>query len=396
MRNMQKYKRIFIIVADSLGVGEDEKSYMYNDQGANTFKHLSYSKKDFSIPTLQSFGVGNITDINNTKPIKNARASYGKMRELSIGKDTLTGHWEFMGIESKTSFPAFTETGFPDELINEIEKQTGYKIIGNKSASGTEILVELGEQQKRDKSIIVYTSADSVLQIAAHEEVIPVKELYRICAIVRKITLDNPKWKVGRIIARPFIGDCKDCFVRTANRHDYAVTPPKKTVLNYLKDAELDVIAVGKIKDIYDGEGITKSTKTTSNIHGMNVTKEIAKTEFTGICFVNLVEFDSKFGHRRNPVGYAESVEEFDKELKEFVPLLKDNDLLIIVADHGNDPTHSGTDHTREFVPLLVYNKKEKGNNLGIRGTFADIGATISENFSLTKPDIGISFLKEL
>ncbi|HHX79261.1 MAG TPA: phosphopentomutase [Acholeplasmataceae bacterium] len=393
---MEKYKRIFIIVADSLGVGSDEMSHIYNDQGANTFKHLSYSKQDFSIPTLESLGVGNITDINNTKPIKDAKASYGKMRELSIGKDTLTGHWEFMGIESKTSFPSFTETGFPKELIHEIETQTGYKVIGNKSASGTEILVELGEQQKRDKSIIVYTSADSVLQIAAHEETIPVKELYRICSIVRKITLDNPKWKVGRIIARPYIGKCKTCFERTANRHDYAVTPPKKTVLNYLKDAQLDVIAIGKIKDIYDGEGITQSIKTTSNIHGMNVTKEFANKDFKGICFVNLVEFDSKFGHRRNPVGYAEAVEEFDRELKELITLLKDNDLLMIVADHGNDPTHFGTDHTREFVPLLVYNNKENGKNLGIRETFADIGATISENFSLKKPDIGNSFLKEL
>lgn len=393
---MERYKRIFIIVVDSLAVGADEKSYLYNDQGANTFKHLSYSKRDFNIPTLKSFGVGNITDINNTKPIKDARASYGKMRELSIGKDTLTGHWEFMGIESKTTFPSFTETGFPVELIREIEKQTGYKVIGNKSASGTEILVELGEQQKREKSIIVYTSADSVLQIAAHEESISVTELYKICSIVRKITLDNPKWKVGRIIARPFIGECKTCFERTPNRHDYAITPPKKTVLNFLKDAQLDVIAVGKIKDIYNGEGITQSIKTTSNIHGMNVTKEIAKTNFKGICFVNLVEFDSKFGHRRDPIGYAKAVEEFDEQLKEFLPLLKESDLLMIVADHGNDPTHSGTDHTREFVPLLVYNTKENGKDLGTRETFADVGATISENFSLTKPDIGISFLKEL
>ena len=396
MKNMKKYKRIFIIVADSLGVGEDEKSHIYNDQGANTFKHLSYSKSDFSIPLLKSFGIGNITDINNTEPINNPKASYGKMRELSIGKDTLTGHWELMGIESKVSFPSFTEFGFPSDLINEIEKQTGYKVIGNKSASGTEILVELGEQQKRDKSIIVYTSADSVLQIAAHEESIPVKELYRICSIVRKITLENPKWKVGRIIARPFLGDCKSCFVRTSNRHDYAVTPPKKTVLNYLKDANLDVIAIGKINDIFNSEGITKTIKTTSNINGMDITKEIAKTDFKGICFVNLVEFDSKFGHRRDPKGYALAVEEFDQQLVDFIPLLKENDLLIIVADHGNDPTHLGTDHTREFVPLLVYNFKEKGNNLGVRKTFADVGATIADNFSLTNPDIGTSFLNKI
>lgn len=393
---MKKFKRIFIIVADSLGVGFDEKSYLYNDEGANTFKHLSYSKKDFSIPTLKSLGVGNITDINNTKPIKNPLASFGKMRELSIGKDTLTGHWEFMGIESKTSFPSFTETGFPSDLIDEIEKQTGYKVIGNKAASGTEILVELGEQQKREKSLIVYTSADSVLQIAAHEDSISVNDLYKACAIVRKITLDNPKWKVGRIIARPFTGDCATCFARTANRHDYAVTPPKKTVLNYLKDASLEVIAIGKIKDIYNGEGITESIKTTSNIHGMEVTKEKIAKDFTGICFVNLVEFDSQFGHRRNAIGYAEAVEEFDKELNAFIPLLNDDDLLIITADHGNDPTHFGTDHTREFVPLLVFNKNNKGKDLGVRETFADIGATISENFSLRKPDIGNSFLKEL
>lgn len=393
---MNKYKRIFTIVADSLGVGADEVASRYNDEGANTFSHLSYSKKDFSIPTLEKLGIGNITDINNTIKVNKPAASFGKMREKSVGKDTLTGHWEIMGLEVKVSFPAFTEHGFPKELIDKLEKESGYKIIGNISASGTEIIKDLGEEHKKTKTLIVYTSADSVLQIAAHEEVVPLEELYRVCEIARKITLDNPKWMVGRIIARPFIGENKNNFVRTANRHDYAVKPFKKTVLNHLKESGYEVISVGKIRDIFDGEGITESHKTKSNQHGMDVTIEIAKRDFSGLCFVNLVDFDAKFGHRRNPLGYAEAVEEFDRNLVALIKLMNEDDLLIICADHGNDPIHHGTDHTREFVPLLVHNKNLTGKNLGVRSTFADIGATIAENFDVNMPDIGISFLKEI
>lgn len=393
---MKQFKRIFVIVADSLGVGYDEVAHKYNDEGANTFKHLSYSKANFSIPNLEKMGIGNIVELNNVKKTNSPLASFGKMREKSIGKDTLTGHWELMGLELNVSFPSFTEHGFPKELIDKLEQESGYKVIGNVSASGTEILKDLGEEHMRTKAIIVYTSADSVLQIAAHEEIIPIQELYRICEIARKITLDNPKWMVGRIIARPFLGKDKDSFVRTTNRHDYAVKPFSKTVLSSLKENHFDVISVGKISDIFNGEGITASNKIKSNHDGMMKTLEIAKSNFHGLCFVNLVDFDALYGHRRNALGYAEAVEEFDQDLLPLINELDEDDLLIICADHGNDPTHKGTDHTREFVPLLAYHKNNLGNNLGIRTSFADIGATIADNFKIELPYIGTSFLKEV
>ncbi len=393
---MNKFKRIFLIVADSLGVGELDDAYKYNDLGSNTFKHASYAKENFSIPMLEKLGVGHITDINNTKAVKNPLASYGKMKEVSIGKDTLTGHWELMGLNVQVPFPAFTDTGFPKELIDELERQTNHKFIGNIAASGTEIIKDLGEVHLKTKSIIIYTSSDSVLQLAANEEVIPLNELYRVCEIARKITLENPAWQVGRIIARPFIGKTSSTFTRTANRHDYAVKPFSKTTLNFLYDNNYTVISVGKINDIFDGEGISESNKTKSNQDGMNKTIEIAKRDFTGLCFVNLVDFDAIYGHRRNALGYAEAIEEFDNNLNDLIPLLKEDDLLIIVADHGNDPTHHGTDHTREYVPLLVYNKKINGSYLGIRETFADVAATISDNFKVNMPSLGKSFLNEL
>lgn len=388
-----KFKRIFVIVADSLGVGDAKDAHKYGDEGANTLKHLSYSKKDFSIPTLQKMGIGNITDVNNTPKNENPIASYGRMQEISAGKDTLTGHWEIMGLEVLTPFPSFTDTGFPQELIKKLEEGTGRKVIGNISASGTEIIKDLGEEHMKTGAMIVYTSADSVLQIAAHEEIIPIPELYKICEYARKITLENKDWMVGRIIARPFIGKDKDSFVRTSNRHDYAVKPFGETTLVKLKKNGYDVIAVGKINDIYDGEGVTEAYKTKSNDHGMDITIEMAKKDFTGLCFVNLVDFDALYGHRRDPVGYANCVEAFDRRLSELLPILKDDDLLIIVADHGNDPVHFGTDHTRENVPLLVYNKNLKAVNLGLRETYADIAATIAENFEVEKPEIGKSFL---
>lgn len=389
-----KYKRIFVIVADSVGCGEAPESYKYGDKGVNTLKHLSYSKKDFSIPTLQKLGLGNITDINNTPKTDKPLASFGKMHELSVGKDTLTGHWEIMGLEVTKKFPSFTDNGFPKELIDLLEKETGHKFIGNYAASGTEIIKILGEEHLKTKDIIIYTSADSVLQLAANEEVISLDELYRVCSIARKITLDNPEWMVGRIIARPFIGTNKDNFKRTTNRHDYAVKPFGETVLNQLKDNGYDVISVGKIKDIFDGEGITEAYKIKSNHDGMNITTSILKEkDFTGLCFVNLVDFDALFGHRRDAIGYANSVEEFDKDINEFIKYLKDDDLLIITADHGNDPIHTGTDHTREYVPVLVYNKNLKGIDLGTRDTFGDIGKTVSDNFNLKGTSIGKSLL---
>ena len=391
------YKRIFCIVIDSVGCGEAPESYKYGDKGVNTLKHLSYSKKDFYIPTLESLGIGNITDINNTKVLENPLASFGKCHELSIGKDTLTGHFEIMGLKVMKSFPSFTENGFPKELIDTLEKESGHKFIGNIAASGTEIIKDLGERHLSTGEIIIYTSADSVLQLAANENVIPIEELYRVCEIARKITLDNPDWMVGRIIARPFIGDNKNNFTRTPRRHDYAVKPFGKTVLDILKENNFDVISVGKIRDIFDGEGITESNKIVSNHDGMEKTINIAKDkDFNGLCFVNLVDFDALYGHRRNPIGYAECLEEFDKDLSSLLKYLKEDDLLIICADHGNDPTHTGTDHTREYVPLLVYNPCTKAVNLGQRESFSDIGATISENFNVKSPNIGTSFLKEL
>ena len=393
----KRFKRIFCIVIDSVGCGEAPESYKYGDKGVNTLKHLSYSKPDFNIPTLQKLGLGNITDINNTKENKNPLASFGKCHEISVGKDTLTGHFEIMGLEVTKSFPSFTEHGFPQELIDQLEKESGHKFIGNIAASGTEIIKDLGERHLKTGEIILYTSADSVLQLAANEAVVSVEELYRVCAIARKITLDNPEWMVGRIIARPFIGDNKDNFTRTPRRHDYAVKPFGRTTLDILKENNFDVVAVGKIRDIFDGEGITESTKIVSNHDGMEKTIEIAHNkDFNGLCFVNLVDFDALYGHRRNPVGYADCLEEFDNDLSTLLKEMKDDDLLMICADHGNDPTHTGTDHTREYIPLLVYNKNLSAKNLGIRETFGDIGATICDNFDLKGTGIGISFLKEI
>ena len=387
------YKRIFVIVIDSVGVGASKDAAKYNDVGSNTLKHASYSKIDFSIPTLEKLGIGHITDVYNTSSTNQPIASFGKMEELSVGKDTLTGHWELMGLQVMTPFPSFTETGFPQALISLLEEKTGRKIIGNISASGTEIIKDLGEEHMATGAMIVYTSADSVLQIAAHESIIPIDELYHICEIARQITLDNPEWMVGRIIARPFIGENKDNFTRTPNRHDYAVKPFAKTVLNYLAEAGYDVISIGKINDIFDGEGITQAHKIKSNENGMEKTIEVAQTDFTGLCFVNLVDFDAIYGHRRDAIGYAKSLERFDKQLVQLIPFITETDLLIICADHGNDPLHHGTDHTREDVPIIIYNPQRKPKNLGVRKTFADVGATVAKNFNVNKPKIGKSLI---
>lgn len=394
---MINFKRIFVIVLDSLGVGAADDAYKYDDLETNTLKNLSFSKNDFSIPTLEKLGIGNITEVNNTKFNLAHLASYGIMKEMSVGKDTLTGHWEMMGLEVDTPFPAFTDTGFPKDLIEELRKQTGHDFIGNIAASGTEIIKDLGEEHIQTKKLIIYTSADSVLQIACNEDVFPIEELYRVCEIARKITSSKKEWMVGRVIARPFIGTNKNNFTRTSKRHDYAVSPSGKTVLESLKENDYDVIAVGKINDIFNGVGITKAIKTTSNDNGMDVSIEEAKKDFNGLCFVNLVDFDALYGHRRDALGYAECVERFDKKLNLFLEGLKDDDLLILTADHGNDPTHKGTDHTRENVPLLVYSKSiKKPVDLGISETFADIACTIAENFNVEKPLIGKSFKNKL
>lgn len=390
-----KFKRIFAIVMDSVGCGSEEFSKDYGDEGANTIAHIAKSENGLYLPTLESFGYGNITDILGVKKINKPVAYYGKMKEASKGKDTMTGHCEFVGVLTTKPLMTFTDTGFPKELIDELERKTGHKVIGNYAASGTEILKELGEEQMRDGSMIVYTSADSVLQIACHEETFALQELYRCCEIAREICM-KPEWMVGRIIARPFVGDNKDNFKRTPNRHDYALSPAHETTLDYLKSAGFDVISIGKIKDIFNGCGITEAYKTVSNHNGMEIMQELTQKDFTGLCFSNLVDFDALYGHRRDPKGYKEALEEFDKDLAKLLTLLNEDDLVLITADHGNDPTWHGTDHTREMVPVFAYSKKIGGGDLGTRESFADFGQTINENFGLKPQVIGKSFLDEL
>lgn len=389
------YKRIFLIVMDSVGCGTAPLSHLYGDDGANTISHIASSCNGIKLPTLESFGYGNLTEIKGVSPISHPKAYYAKADELSTGKDTMTGHFEMMGVHTTQPFKTFTDTGFPKELIDLLEEKTGHKVIGNVAASGTEILKELGEEHIKTGAMIVYTSADSVLQIAAHETYFGLEELYRCCAIARELCLDE-KYKVGRIIARPFVGETKDDFKRTPNRHDYALSPAHPTTLDALKEAKYDVISIGKINDIFNTCGITEAHKTVSNHHGMEVLNEVAKKDFTGLCFLNLVDFDALYGHRRDPLGYKQSLEEFDQDLATFLNFVQEDDLVMITADHGNDPTWTGTDHTREYVPFLIYNPNLKGGNLGIRKSFADLGQTIAENFNVKKQGIGISFLEEL
>lgn len=389
------FKRIFLVVMDSVGCGTAPLSHLYGDDGANTIGHISKATKGIHLPTLESFGYGNLTEIEGVKPTNTPKAYYGKADELSTGKDTMTGHFEMVGIHTTQPFKTFTDTGFPKELIDLLEKETGHKIIGNKAASGTEILKELGEEHIKTGAMIVYTSADSVLQIACHEKYFGLEELYHCCKIAREICLDE-KYKVGRIIARPFLGETKDTFKRTPNRHDYALSPAHETTLDALKAAKFDVISIGKINDIFNTCGITEAFKSVSNHDGMTILNEVAKKDFTGLCFVNLVDFDALYGHRRDAEGYKSCLEEFDQDLKAFLPLMQDDDLLMITADHGNDPTWTGTDHTREYVPIFVYGKTLKSGDLGTRSTFADLGQTIAENFKVEKQHIGTSFLKDL
>lgn len=392
---VMNFKRIHIIVMDSVGIGEAPDAAEFDDFGVDTFGHIAEKMNGLHMPEMGKLGLSNIEPVLGVEKAEKPLAYYTKMQEASRGKDTMTGHWEIMGLYIDTPFRVFPN-GFPDELIEQIEKKTGRKVIGNKPASGTEILDELGEEQMKTGALIVYTSADSVLQIAAHEDIIPLEELYEICEFCREITLDDP-YMLGRIIARPYIGE-PGAFKRTANRHDYALKPFKPTVMNALKDGGKDVIAIGKISDIFDGEGVTESIRTTSNMDGMDKLIQVLDKPFEGMSFLNLVDFDALFGHRRDPEGYGAALEEFDARLPEVFEKMEEDDLLIITADHGNDPTYRGTDHTREFVPLLVYSKKfeNDGQKLPLRETFADLGATVAENFDVKMPEYGKSFLSDL
>ena len=392
---MKKYKRIFTVVLDSVGIGAAGDAEAFGDAGADTLGHISRQVPGMKIPHLQSLGIANVHRLPHVRAAENTLGYYARLREASNGKDTMTGHWEMMGLHITTPFKTFTETGFPKELIDELSRRTGRVIIGNKSASGTAILDELGEEEIATGHMIVYTSADSVLQICGNEETFGLEELYRCCEIARELTMRD-EWKVGRVIARPYVGRKKGEFRRTSNRHDYALKPYGATALNALKDAGYDVISVGKIADIFDGEGITESNKSKSSVHGMEQTIELAGRDFTGLCFVNLVDFDAQWGHRRNVQGYAEELERFDVKLGQLLPLLRDDDLLILTADHGNDPTFRGTDHTREDVPFLAYSPSMQGHGaLSDCDTFAVIGATIADNFGVAMPEgtIGTSLL---
>ena len=395
---MKNYDRIFVIVLDSLGIGAMPDSAKFGDIGVDTFGHILEKMGSLEIPNLRKLGMLNLHPAGKMAGVENPKGRYTHLGEASNGKDTMTGHWEMMGIKTEKPFKTFTETGFPPELIAELEKRCGKRVIGNKSASGTEIIEELGEEEIQTGAMIVYTSADSVLQICGNEETFDLKNLYRCCEIARELTMKN-EWKVGRIIARPYVGKKKGEFVRTSNRRDYALKPFSRTALNALKDEGFDVISVGKINDIFCGEGITKAYHSESSVHGMQQTVDVCKEDFHGLCFTNLVDFDTLWGHRRNPVGYAKEIEKFDVGLGNLLEVLKEDDLLIITADHGNDPTYTGTDHTREYTPFIAYSKSMKENGrLEDQDTFAVIGATIADNFGVTMPEgtIGTSLLSQL
>ncbi|MBD7907026.1 phosphopentomutase [Sporosarcina gallistercoris] len=391
----QPFKRIHLIVLDSVGIGEAPDAHLFGDEGADTLGHIGeHMENGLHMPNLARMGLSNIKKIQGVPEEQAPIALYGKMQEASVGKDTMTGHWEMMGLNIEQPFKVYPN-GFPSELIEELEKRTGRKVICNEPASGTAVIEEYGKEHMETGALIVYTSADPVLQIAAHEDIIPIDEQYRICKIARELTL-QPEFLVGRIIARPFIGEPGN-FTRTSNRHDYALKPFSPTVMNALQDIGKDVVAVGKISDIFNNEGVTKAVRTKSNMDGVDKLLIEMDTDFEGLSFTNLVDFDALFGHRRDPLGYGLALQEFDARMPEIMSRLKPDDLLVITADHGNDPVHEGTDHTREFVPLLVYSPRFiSGGTLPLRKTFADIGATIAENFEAKAPEFGESFLQSL
>ena len=395
-----KYRRIFTIVIDSFGIGAMDNAADYGDVGCDTFGHIADKVPEIKIPNLIRMG---LTQLHPAPVLTSPQPSecigkYARLNEKSNGKDTMTGHWEMMGLEIKTPFQTFTDTGFPKELIEALEKETGHRVIGNKAASGTEILDELAEEEIKTGAMIVYTSSDSVLQICGNEETFGLDELYRCCKIARELTM-KPEWKVGRVIARPYVGKKKGEFKRTANRHDYALKPYGKTAMDALKEAGFDVISIGKIRDIFDGEGITQAIRSKSSVQGMEQTIECLDQDFTGLCFTNLVDFDALWGHRRNPQGYAEELEKFDVLLGQFLEKMNEDDLVIVTADHGNDPTFKGTDHTKERVPFLAYSPSMKtSGRIDDQNCFAVIGATIADNFGVAMPEgtIGTSILKQL
>lgn len=383
------FKRIHLIVLDSVGIGEAPDAAAFNDVGSDTLGHIA-EVAGLTIPHLEQLGLGTIRPLKGVKNVANHQGYATKLEEISVGKDTMTGHWEIAGLNIQKPFRVFPE-GFPAELLQQIEEFSGRKIVCNLPYSGTQVLDDYGKHQMETGDLIVYTSADPVLQIAAHEEVIPLEELYRICEYVRAITKDEP-YMIGRIIARPYVGEPGN-FKRTSNRHDYALDPFGKTVLDSLKAAGKDVIAVGKINDIFNGQGITESVRTKDNMDGVDQLLKVMEKDFTGLSFTNLVDFDAVYGHRRNVVGYGEAIEDFDGRIPALIEALQEDDLLLITADHGNDPTFPGTDHTREYVPLLAYSKKMQGQGQLPQGFFADISATIAENFQVPATENGQSFL---
>lgn len=390
-----RYKRIFLIVLDSLGIGAMPDAAEYGDAGTNTFVHIWERMQGLNIPNLRKLGMGNLCRVTEDEETLGYRM---RLKEASTGKDTMTGHWEMMGILTTKPFRTFTDTGFPDELIKELEEKCGRKIIGNKAASGTEILEELAEREIQNGELIVYTSADSVLQICGNEETMGVETLYHYCEIARELTMKE-EWRVGRVIARPYTGQKKGEFRRTPNRRDYALAPEKKTVLDFLKERGISVVGIGKIEDIFAGQGITESEHSKSSVHGMEQTIQKAKELKEGLVFTNLVDFDALWGHRRDPIGYGKEIEAFDVKLGELLSVLGEDDLVMLTADHGNDPTHTGTDHTRETVPLLMYAKSMSGQaELEDADTFGVIGATIAKNFAVDLSDslIGESILEKL
>ena len=386
-------KRVFLIVLDSFGIGAEPDAPAFGDAGTNTLGAIA-KHPNFNCPNLQKLGLFNIDGVTAGEKSDAPAGAFARLQEQSMGKDTTIGHWEIAGVVSPKPLPTFPN-GFPEELIHAFEEKTGHKVLCNKPYSGTQVLKDYGEQAMQENALIVYTSADSVFQVAANEELVPVHELYRYCEIAREML--KGEYGVGRVIARPFLGRTADTFYRTTNRHDLSLKPPRATMLDLLKDAGRDVIAVGKIFDIFDGEGVTEKIKTTGNTNGIAFTKALQTRDFEGLAFVNLVDFDMLYGHRRDPQGFADALAYFDSKLPEIIDLLGDEDLLVITADHGCDPTFKGTDHTREHIPLLVYHKGMKGlTDLGVRKTYADIGATCAEWLGLPDRFGATSFMDKL
>ncbi len=385
-------KRVIIIVMDSMGIGALPDAEKYGDSGADTLGHIVEACDGVDIPNLSGLGIGNIEGVHIQKN-NYPKASFGRLMEMSAGKDTTTGHWEIMGLYIDKPFKTFPK-GFPKEFITSFEKKIGRKTMGNYPASGTEIIKKLGPLHEKTGDIIVYTSADSVFQIACHEQIVPLEELYRICMTAREMLTGD--LQVARVIARPFVGE-NGYYTRTANRRDFSIAPYTETVLDSIKKTNKEVYAIGKIEDIFNGQGITKAVHTENNMDGVDKTITALKENFEGLIFTNLVDFDAKYGHRRNAPGYGKAIEEFDKRLPEIIDNLKEDDVLIITADHGNDPTHEGTDHTREYVPVLIYGEKvSEGVNLGTLSSFADIGATTADILQADMPEYGTSFLNRI